>query len=66
LLEHFVEGVAVVEVLTIPLRPKVVQNEGSKDVERLPEVGEAANVVGVGSRKVIFAFDGGLAKRRAS
>jgi hypothetical protein len=63
LLEHFVEGVAVVEVLTTPLGPKVVQNEGSEDVERLPEVGEAANVVGVESRRVVFAFDGGLIKQ---
>ncbi|CAK9860965.1 unnamed protein product [Sphagnum jensenii] len=63
LLEHFVEGVVIVEVLTSPLGPKVVHNEGSKDVERLSEVGEAANVVGVESRRVVFTFDGGLAKQ---
>ncbi len=63
MLEHFVEGVAVVEVFTTPLGPKVVQNEGSENVERLLEVGEAANVVGVESGRVIFAFDGGLAKQ---
>jgi len=63
LLEHFVEGVAVVKVLTTPLGPKVVQNEGSEDVERLPEVSEATNVVGVESGRVVFAFDGGLAKQ---
>ncbi|CAK9878234.1 unnamed protein product [Sphagnum jensenii] len=46
-----------------PLGPKVVQNEGSEDVERLPEVGEAANVVGVEFGRVVFTFDGGLAKQ---
>ncbi len=50
-------------MLTTPLEPKVVQNEGSEDVERLPEVGEAANVVGVESGRVVFAFDGGFAKQ---
>ncbi len=50
-------------MLTTPLRPKVVQNEGSEDIERLLEVGEAANVVGVESGRVVFAFDGGLAKQ---
>jgi len=63
LLEHYVKGVAIVEVLTTPLGPKVVQNEGSEDVERLPKVGEAANVVGVEFGRVIFAFNGGLAKQ---
>jgi hypothetical protein len=63
LLEHFVEGVAVVEVLTTPLGPTEVHNESTKDVERLPKVGEAANVVGVENGRVIFAFDGGLAKQ---
>ncbi len=47
MLEHLVEGVAVVEVLAASLGPKVVQDEGSQDVKRLPKVGEAANVVGV-------------------
>jgi len=50
-------------VLATPLGPKVVQNEGSEDVESLPEVGEAANVIGVESGRVVFAFDGGLAKQ---
>jgi hypothetical protein len=50
-------------VLAAPLGPKVVQDEGSQDVERLPEVGESANVVGVEPGKVVLVLGGGLAEK---
>jgi hypothetical protein len=58
-LKNFVEGVVVVKVLATPLGPEVVKNEGAKDVERLPEVGETAGVVSVEAGRVVLAFDGG-------
>jgi hypothetical protein len=63
LLKNFVEGVAVVEVLAAPLGPKVVQNEGAEDVDRLHEVGKVVGVVGVEARRVVFAFEGGLSEQ---
>jgi hypothetical protein len=62
LLEHFVEGVTIVKVLTAPLGPKVVHNEGAEGVKGLPEVGEVVDVVGVEAEGVFFTFDGGFAK----
>ncbi len=50
-------------MLAAPLEPKVVQNEGSQDVERLPEVGESTNMVGVEPGMVVFTLGGGLAEK---
>jgi len=62
-LKNFVEGVAIVKVLATPLGPEVVENEGAKDVKRLPEVGETAGVVSVEARRVVLTFDGGLSEQ---
>ncbi len=62
LLEHLAKGIVIVEVFAAPLGPKVVHDEGSQDVQWLPKIGEAANVVSVETEEVIFTLDGGLAK----
>jgi len=62
-LKNFVEGVAVVKVLTASLGPKVVKDEGAEDVERLLEVGETADVVSVEAGRVVLALNGGLSEQ---
>jgi hypothetical protein len=62
-LKNFVEGVAVIKVLAAPFGPKVVEDEGAEDVERLPEVGETAGVVSVEAGRVVLSLDGGLSEQ---
>ncbi len=63
MLQNFVDGIVVVKVLAAPFGPKVVENEGTEDVEGLLEVSEAASVVSVKVGGVVLTFDGGLAKQ---
>jgi hypothetical protein len=62
LLKNILRGVLVVKVLAAPLRPKEVQNEAMKDVERLFDVRKAPYVVALGTGGVIFSFEYGFAK----
>jgi hypothetical protein len=62
LLEHPFEKVAIAEVPSAPLGPKVVQGESAQDVKWLSGVGEAVDVISVEPGGVILAFSGGLAE----
>jgi len=56
------KGVLAVEVLPAPFRPKMVEDEGTKDVERLPGVRKSAGVVREEVGGIVLKFHGGLAK----
>ncbi len=58
--KNVLEGVFVVEVLSAPLSPQVVQDKTSENVKGLPEVGEAPLVVGKKVRRIFFAFVDGF------
>ncbi len=51
-----------VEVFPTPFRPKMVEDESTKDVKRLPGVHESVGVVRKEAGGVVLEFHGGLAK----
>jgi hypothetical protein len=53
LLEHFGRRVTVVKVFAAPFRPQEVENEGAENVEGLPVVGEAADVISVEAQSLL-------------
>ncbi len=55
------QRVLVVKVPAAPLRPEVVQQKASKNVEGLPDIGVTPNVVSVEVEGILFLFDDGLA-----
>jgi hypothetical protein len=57
------EGVLSVEVLAAPFRPEVVEEEAPKNVERLASVREAARVVTLEVRGVVFLFEDGFSEK---
>jgi len=54
--ENLLEGVLVVEVLSAPPNPQIVQEKTPEDVKGLPEVREAPLVVGEEVRRIFLAF----------
>jgi hypothetical protein len=57
LLKSVPKGVLIVKVLSASFRPKKIEDEATKDVERLPGVGEAAGMVLVTIEGVVFSFE---------
>jgi hypothetical protein len=55
--EDLVKRVEAVEVPSAPLRPEIVEQETSENVQRLPRVGEAARVIREKSVQVVLWFD---------
>ncbi len=60
--KNFLEGILAVEVFPAPFRPEVVEDEGTKDVERLLGVHKSAGVVREEAGGIVLEFHGGLAK----
>ncbi len=55
--EDLIKRVEVVEVPSAPLRPEIVEQETSENVQRLPRVGEAARVIREKTVRVVLSFD---------
>jgi hypothetical protein len=60
--ENSLEGVLAVEVFATSLGPEVVEQEAPEDVKGLASIGEAACMVVVKVRGVVFFFEDGLPK----
>ncbi len=60
LLKDFPRGILVIEMLSASLRPKEVEDEVTKDVKRLFDVGEASYMVPLDPGGVIFSFEDGF------
>jgi len=60
--EDFLDGVVFVKVFSTSFQPKVIENEVTKDVERLPGVCESASVVREKPGGVVFKFHGSFSK----
>jgi hypothetical protein len=60
--KNFLEGILAVEVFPAPFRLDMVEDEGTKDVERLLGVRKSASVVREEAGGIIIEFHGGLAK----
>jgi hypothetical protein len=54
--ENLLERVVVVEVLSAPLGPKIVEQETTKDVQGLSKVGEASLVLREEAWRVVLAL----------
>ncbi len=54
------EGILAVEMLAASFGPEVVEQKAPEDVERLSSIGEAARVIAVEVRGVVFLFEHGL------
>jgi hypothetical protein len=63
LLKSVPKGVLIVKVLSASFRPKKIEDEATKDVERLLGVGEAAGVVPVTIGGVVFSFEDHLTQK---
>ncbi len=62
--KNFLEGILAVEVFPAPFRPEMVEDEGTKDVERLLGVRKSAGVVREEAGGIVLEFHGGLAKEQ--
>ncbi len=60
--ENLLEGVLITKVFFTSFRPKVVKNKATEDIQWLPGVSEAPNVVGKEPRRVVVVLDGRFAK----
>jgi hypothetical protein len=60
LLKDFPRGILVIEMLPASLRPKEVEDEATKDVKRLSDVGEAPYMVPLSPGRVIFSLEDGF------
>jgi hypothetical protein len=60
--KNSLEGVLAVKMFATSLGPEVVEQEAPEDVEGLPMIGEAARVVAVKVRRVVFLFEDGFPK----
>ncbi len=61
--ENLLEGVLVVEVLSAPPGPQIVQEKTPENVKGLPEVGEAPLVVGEEVWRIFLAFVDGFPEK---
>ncbi len=55
--EDLIKKVEAVEVPSAPLRPEIVEQETSENVQRLPRVGETARVIREKTVRVVLSFD---------
>jgi len=60
--ENLLEGILITEVFPTSFRPEVVKNKATKDIQWLPGVSEAPNVVGKEPGRVVVVLDGRFAK----
>jgi hypothetical protein len=60
LLKDFPRGILVIEMLSASLQPKEVEDEATKDVKRLFDVGEAPYMVPLNPGRVIFSLKDGF------
>jgi len=60
LLKDFPKGILVIEMLLPSLRPKEVEDEVTKDVKRLFDVGKAPYMVPLNPGRVIFSLKDGF------
>jgi hypothetical protein len=60
--ENSLEGVLAVEVFATSFGPEVIEQEAPEDVEGLASIGEAARMVAVKVRGVVFFFEDSLPK----
>ncbi len=63
LLKRVPKGVLIVKVLSASFKPKKIEDEATKDVEQLPGVREAVNVVPVTIGGVVFPFEDHLTQK---
>jgi hypothetical protein len=57
LLKDFPRGILVIEMLSTSLRPKEVEDEATKDVKRLSDIGETLDMVSLDPGGVIFSLE---------
>jgi hypothetical protein len=62
--EDFLKGITVVEVLSAPFRPKVVEDETPENIERLASVRVASDIVRKEAWGVVVKFHSGFAEER--
>jgi hypothetical protein len=62
--KDFLQGIPVVEVLSTPFRPKIVQDETPENVKRLASVRVASSVVRKEAWDVVVKLHSGFAKER--
>jgi hypothetical protein len=60
LLKDFPRGILVSEMFSASLRPKEVEDEATKDVKRLSNIGEAPEMVSLDPGGVIFSLEDGF------
>jgi len=60
--ENFLKGVVIVKVFSTSLRPEMIENEATEDVERLSRVHESTDVVRQKAGGVFFEFQDGFSK----
>jgi hypothetical protein len=58
------QGIPVVEVLSTPFRPEIVQDEAPENVKRLTSVRETSGVVREEAGGVVVKLHSGFAKER--
>jgi hypothetical protein len=56
LLKDFPRGILVIKMLLASLRPEEVEDKTTKDVKRLPDIGEASYMVPLDPSGVIFSL----------
>jgi hypothetical protein len=54
------KGVLAIEMFATSFGPEVVEQEAPEDVEKLTSIGEAARVIAVEVRGVVFLFEDDL------
>jgi hypothetical protein len=62
--KNLLEGILISKVFPTSLRPEVVKNEATEDVQWLPGVGESTSLVGKELGRVVFALDGRFTQER--
>jgi hypothetical protein len=60
--KNFLEGMLAIEMFPAPFRPEMVEDESTKDVERLPGVRKSSGVVCEEAGGIVLEFHCGLAK----
>jgi hypothetical protein len=61
--ENLVERILITEVPSTPLRPDLVEEKATEDIQGLSGVGEVAGVIREKPEGVIFTFGGGLPEK---
>ncbi len=61
--ENLVERIMINEVPLTPLRPEVVEEKATKDIQGFSGVGEATDVIREKPKGAVFTFGGGLPEK---